>query len=138
MTGTAKPVLLSSSNPQIPLGYGDAPVAAYIAAMPGWKRAVGERLDALIVAAVPGVAKAVKWNTPFYGLDGQGWFTAFYCYKTYVSVTFFHGDRMTPVPPKPSKSPGVRYLHIREGDVLDAAQFTDWIRQASLLPGEKL
>lgn len=138
MSDARDPVLLSSGNPQIPLGYGDAPVAAYIAAMPGWKRAVGERLDALIVQTVPEVVKAVKWNTPFYGREGQGWFTALYCYKTYVSVTFFHGDKMVPVPPKPSKSPGVRYLHIFEDAPLDEAQFADWIRQASLLPGERL
>jgi hypothetical protein len=130
--------LLSGGNPQIPLGYGDAPVRAYLAAMPGWKRAVGRRLDALIVAAVPGVVKAVKWNTPFYGLEGQGWFVAFHCFDKYIKVSFFRGTSLDPVPPVASKQANVRYYHVPESGEIDEALFTDWVRQASALPGEKL
>ncbi|MDC7683363.1 DUF1801 domain-containing protein [Asticcacaulis sp. BYS171W] len=133
----ADPVLLSGGNPQIAKGHGDAPVQAYIDAMPGWKQDIGRRLDALIVAAVPEVQKAVKWNTPFYGLDGEGWFVAFHCFTHYVKVTFFQGVSLTPVPPGKSKQANVRYLDVREG-ALDEAQFTDWVKQASRLPGEKL
>jgi hypothetical protein len=132
-----EPVLLSGGNPQIPKGDGDAPVQAYIAAMPGWKQALGRRLDALIEGAVPDVAKAVRWNSPFYGLEGQGWFLSFHCFTHYVKVTFFRGVSLDPVPPGASKHPEVRYLDIREG-ALDEAQFVDWVRQASRLPGEKL
>jgi hypothetical protein len=132
-----KPKLLSGGNPQIPLGYGDAPVKAYIAAIPGWKQALAKRLDALIVRAVPGVQKAVKWNTPFYGLEGQGWFVAFHCYTNYIKVTFFRGTSLKPVPAGESKHREVRYLDLREGE-LDEGAFTAWVEQASELPGEKM
>jgi hypothetical protein len=132
-----KAKLLSGGNPQIPLGYGDAPVKAYLAAIPGWKRAVGRRLDALIVRSVPGVQKAVKWNTPFYGFEGKGWFVAFHCFTNYVKVTFFRGTSLKPIPPGESKHQEVRYLDLREGE-LDEEQFTAWVKQASVLPGEKL
>ena len=135
--GAAKPVLLSGGNPQIAKAYGDAPVEAYIAAMPGWKRSVGHRLDALIVRTVPGVQKAVKWNTPFYGFEGKGWFVAFHCFTNYLKVTFFRGTSLEPVPAGESKHKEVRYLDLREGE-LDEAQFTAWVKQASVLPGERL
>jgi hypothetical protein len=133
-----EPVLLSGGNPQIAKGYGDAPVQAYIAAMPGWKRDLGRRLDALIVRAVPGVQKAVKWNSPFYGIEGQGWFLGLHCFTKYVKVAFFKGASLTPPPPDPSKQKEVRYLDIYEGEPLDEAQFADWVKQASALPGEKM
>ena len=133
----AGPVLLSGGNPQIAKGYGDAPVQAYIAAMPGWKRELGRRLDALITRTVPGVYKAVKWNSPFYGLEGEGWFVSYHCFAKYVKVTFFRGTSLRPVPPGESKHPEVRYLDIHEGQ-LDETQFTDWVKQASRLPGERL
>jgi hypothetical protein len=131
------PTLLSGGNPQIARGDGEAPVAAYLAAMPGWKQEVGRRLDALVVATVPGVRKAVKWNSPFYGLAGGGWFLSFHCFTRYVKVTFFRGASLDPVPPGASKHPQVRYLDIGE-EGFDAAQFTAWVRQASALPGEKM
>ena len=134
----AKPKLLSGGNPQIPKGEGDAPVQAYIAAMPGWKRAVGERLDRLIEGAVPGVHKAVKWNQPFYGHEGEGWFAAFRCYTSYVQLQLFRGTSLDPVPPKGSKHPEVRYLDIHEDDELDERQLRSWFEQASELPGEPL
>ena len=130
-------VLLSGGNPQIAKGYGDAPVQAYIAAMPDWKGAVGRRLDALIEKAVPGVSKAVKWNSPFYGVERDSWFLSLHCFNAYIKVTFFRGTSLDPVPPGKSKHPEVRYLDIREGE-LDERQFTDWVKQASKLPGEKL
>ncbi|WP_437358185.1 DUF1801 domain-containing protein [Inquilinus limosus] len=133
----AKPVLLSGGNPQIAKGYGDAPVQAYIAAMPGWKSDIGRRLDAIIVRTVPEVRKAVKWNSPFYGLEGQGWFLSFHCFTKYIKVTFFRGTSLRPVPPGESKHNEVRYLDIREGE-FDEAQFAAWVKQASQLPGEKL
>jgi hypothetical protein len=133
-----KPVLLSGGNPQIAKGYGEAPVQAYIAAMPGWKREAGGRLDALIGRAVPGVGKAVKWNSPFYGLEGQGWFLSFHCFDRYIKVAFFRGASLEPVPPVGSKQKDVRYFHVHEDDTLDEAQFTDWVKQASRLPGEKM
>jgi len=133
----AKPVLLSGGNPQIAKGEGDAPVQAYIAAMPGWKREIGRRLDALIVRAVPGVHKAVKWNSPFYGFKDQGWFLSYHCFTKYVKVTFFQGSSLRPAPRGLSKYEAVRYLDIHEGQ-LDDAQFTDWVKQASQLPGERL
>ena len=136
--GAAKPKLLSGGNPQIAKAYGDAPVQAYIAAMPGWKRDVGRRLDALIVSAVPHVYKAVKWNTPFYGIEGQGWFLGFHCITKYIKVAFFRGASLRPVPPGESKQKEVRYLNIHEGDELDEAQFTRWVKQASQLPGVKM
>ena len=134
----AKPILLSGGNPQIAKGDGDAPVRAYIAAMPGWKRDVGRRLDAIIVRTVPGVRKAVKWNTPFYGVEGQGWFLGFHCITKYVKVAFFRGTSLRPVPPVESKQKEVRYLHIHEDDELDEAQFAAWVKQASELPGERM
>ncbi len=139
MTGkaTRQPKLLSGGNPQIPKGDGDRPVQAYIAAMPGWKRAVGRRIDDLVVAAVPDVQKAVKWNSPFYGLEGQGWFLSLHCFTNYVKVTFFRGASLRPAPPVESKYADVRYLHVHEGDELDG-QFSDWVKQAAALPGEKM
>ena len=134
----AQPVLLSGGNPQIAKGYGDAPVQAYIAAMPGWKSDVGRRLDTLIVRAVPGVSKAVKWNSPFYGLQGQGWFLSLHCFAKYIKVAFFRGTSLNPVPPGESKQKDVRYFHIHENDELDEVQFAGWVKQASQLPGEKL
>jgi hypothetical protein len=134
----ANPVLLSGGNPQIAKGYGDAPVQAYLAAMPGWKRDVGRRLDALVVGTVPGVFKAVKWNTPFYGFEGQGWFLGFHCMTKYIKVSFFRGTSLRPVPPVESKQKEVRYFHIHEDGQFDEAQFADWVMQASQLPGEKM
>ena len=128
-----KVVLLSGGNPQIAKADGDAPVQAYIAAMPGWKRDIGERLDALIVRAVPGVRKAVKWNSPFYGVEGQGWFLSFRCFTNYVKVTFLRGTSLRPVPPGESKDEDVRYLDIHEDD-LDEAQVATWVEQAAALP----
>ncbi|MET4616942.1 hypothetical protein ABIA71_002522 [Stenotrophomonas sp. 2619] len=134
----AAPRLLAGGNPQIPKGEGDAPVQAYIAAMPGWKRAVGERLDALISAAVPGVRKAVKWNSPLYAAGDDGWFLSLHCFTGYIKVAFFRGTALQPLPPEPSKSQDTRYLHIREAVPLDEAQFSAWVRQASRLPGERM
>src|SRR3954471_3020191 len=132
---TAKPVLLSGGNPRIARADGDAPVQAYIAAMPGWKRDVGRRLDAVIVRTVPDVRKAVKWNSPFYGIEGQGWFLNFHCFTKYVKVAFFRGASLRPLPPGESKDKEVRYLDIHEGEQLDEAQLADWVKQASQLPG---
>ena len=137
--GAAEPVLLAGGNPQIAKGEGDAPVQAYIAAMPGWKREAGRRLDALIACNVPGVRKAVKWNSPFYGApDREGWFLSFHVFTKYLKVAFFRGAAMRPVPPVESKHEEVRYFHIHEEDELDEAQLADWVRQASGLPGEKM
>jgi hypothetical protein len=133
--GAAKAVLLAGGNPQIPKADGDAPVQAYIAAMPGWKRDVGRRLDALIVRHVPNVRKAVKWNSPFYGVEGQGWFLNFHCFTKYVKVAFFRGAALRPVPPGKSKDKFVRYLDIHENDQFNEAQFAKWVRQAAALPG---
>jgi len=134
--GAAKPVkLLSGGNPQIAKADGDAPVQAYIAAMPGWKGDVGRRLDALIVRTVPGVSKSVRWNTPFYGVEGQGNFLGFHCLTEYVKVAFFRGTSLRPVPPGESKQKNVRYLDIHEDDQLDEAQLAAWVKQASQLPG---
>ena len=133
----AKPKLLSGGNPQIAKGYGDAPVQAYIAAMPGWKREVGRRLDALIVRTVPGVAKAVKWNSPFYGVEEGVWFLSFHCFDRYVKVAFFRGASLRPMPPGESKQKHVRYLDVYEGE-LDEAQVADWVRQASRLEGVRM
>ncbi|MEO7994356.1 MAG: DUF1801 domain-containing protein [bacterium] len=130
-----KPVLLSGGNPQIPKGEGDAPVQAYIAALPDWKHDVARRLDALIVGTVPGVRKAVKWNSPFYGVADQGWFLSFHTFTKYLKVAFFRGSSLRPVPPVESKSDDTRYLHIYEGDTLDEAQLAKWIKQAAKLPG---
>ncbi len=134
----AKPVLLSGGNPQIAKAYGDAPVQAYIAAMPGWKSDVRRRLDALIVRTVPGVRKAVKWNSPFYGIEGQGWFLSFHCFTKYVKMAFFRGTSLRPVPPGESRSKDTRYLDIHEDDQLDEAQLAAWVKQASQLPGERM
>lgn len=134
--GSGKVTLLSGGNPQIPKGDGDTPVQAYINAMPEWKQDIGRRLDAIIVATVPNVRKAVKWNTPLYGAE-EGWFLSFHCFTKYIKVTFFRGTSLEPVPLGASKHPEVRYLDIREGE-LNEHQFRDWVRQASQLPGEKL
>jgi hypothetical protein len=134
----AKPALLAGGNPQIAKGYGDAPVQAYIAAMPGWKSDVGRHLDALIARTVPSVHKAVKWNSPFYGIEGQGWFLSFHCFTKYIKVAFFRGTALRPVPPGESKQKEVRYLDIHEDDPLDEAQLAAWVKQASLLPGERM
>jgi hypothetical protein len=130
-----KVVLLSGGNPQIAKADGDAPVQAYIAAMPGWKRDIGKRLDALIVRNVPNVRKAVKWNSPFYGIEGQGWFLGLHTFTHYVKVAFFRGTSLRPVPPGASKGKDTRYLDIRESDKLDEAQMVTWVKQAAALPG---
>jgi hypothetical protein len=130
-----RPALLAGGNPQIAKADGNAPVRAYIAAMPGWKRGVGRRLDALIVRTVPGVRKAVKWNSPFYGVEGQGWFLNFHCFTKYVKVAFFRGTSLQPLPPGASKSKDVRYLDIYENEQLDEEQLASWIGQAAKLPG---
>jgi hypothetical protein len=132
--GKKQVVLLSGGNPQIPKGDGDAPVQEYIAAMPGWKSAVGKRLDELIVRAAPKVQKAVRWNSPFYGIEGQGWFLAFHVFTHYVKVTFLNGTSLEPLPPGPSKDKNTRYLDIREAG-FDEAQFVKWVKQAAALPG---
>jgi hypothetical protein len=129
------PRLLAGGNPQIAKGDGDAPVQAYIAAMPGWKSEVGRGLDALIERVVPGVRKAVKWNSPLYGVDGRSWFLGVHCLTRYVKLAFFNGASLTPPPPGASKSPNTRYLDIHEDDVLDEDLLSNWIRQASALPG---
>jgi hypothetical protein len=134
----SEPRLLSGGNPQIPKGEGDGPVQAYITAMPGWKRDLGEYLDDLIVRTVPKVYKAVKWNQPFYGFEGEGWFLAFRCYTKYVQLTFFRGTSLDPPPPKESKHPEVRYFDIHEDDDPGEDQLVSWIEQASKLPGEKI
>jgi hypothetical protein len=131
----AKPVLLAGGNPQIAKADGDAPVQAFIAAMPGWKRDVGRRLDALIVRTVPRVHKAVKWNSPFYGVEGQDWFLSFHCFAKYVKVAFFRGTSLRPLPPGESKHKEVRYVDIHEDDKLDEKQLATWIRQAASIPG---
>ena len=134
----AKPALLGGGNPQIAKADGDAPVQAYIAAMPGWKRDAGRRLDALIVRTVPGVRKAVKWNSPLYGVEDQGWFLGVHCFTKYVKVAFFRGTSLRPVPPGESKSKDTRYLDIHEDDQLDEVQLAAWVKQASQLPGERM
>ena len=137
---TGKPKLLSGGNPQIPKGDGDGPVQAYIAAMPGWKSDAGRRLDRLVTGTVPNVRKAVKWNSPFYGVEGPkgpgtAWFLSFHCFAKYVKVTFFNGAALIPPPPVDSKDPKVRYLHIHEGERIDEKQLKSWIGQAAGLPG---
>lgn len=133
-----KPVLLSGGNPQIAKGDGNAPVQAYLDAMPGWKQDVGRLLDSIVVTTAPEVRKAVRWNSPFYGIDGNGWFLSFHCFTKYIKVTFLNGDSLNPLPPIESKHPDVRYLHVYEEEELDQAQFADWVSQASALPGEAL
>ena len=135
MAGRKEVVLLSGGNPQIAKADGDAPVQDYIAAMPGWKSEAGAKLDALIMATVPGVEKAVRWNSPFYGVPGQGWFLAFHCFTRYIKITFFRGAQLDPLPPVGSKDPDARYLHIFEDEPVDTAQLEIWLRQAAALPG---
>lgn len=130
-------VLLSGGNPQIAKGYGDAPMQAWIAAAPGWKGDLARRLDAIVAAEVLGVRKAVKWNTPLYGVEEGFWFLGYHCYAKYLKVTFFKGASLDPMPPGASKHAEVRYLDIHEGR-FDEGQFADWVRQASRLPGEKM
>ena len=130
-----KPTLLAGGNPRIAKADGDAPVQAYIAAMPGWKLEVGRRLDALIVRTLPGVRKAVKWNSPFYGIEGRGWFLSFHCFTKYVKVTFFRGMSLRPPPPGESKHKEVRYLDVHENEQLDEVQLVRWLKQANQLPG---
>jgi hypothetical protein len=132
--GAAKPTLLSGGNPQIAKAEGDVPVKAYIAAMSGWKRDVGKRLDAIVVRNVPELRKAVKWNSPFYGIEGRGWFLSFHVFTRYVKVTFFRGTSLRPVPPGASKHKDVRYVDIHEDD-LDEAQMATWVKQAAAMPG---
>jgi len=134
----SEPTLLAGGNPQIGKADGDAPVQAYIAAMPGWKRDVGHRLDALIMRTVPGVRKAIRWNSPLYGAEGQGWFLGIHCFTRYVKVAFFRGTSLRPVPPGKSKSNDTRYLDIHEDDQLDEVQLAAWVKQASQLPGREL
>jgi len=131
----AEPVLLSGGNPQIAKADGDAPVQAYIAAMPGWKSDVGRRLDSVVARTVPDARKAVRWNSPFYGMEGQGWFLNFHCFAKYVKVAFFSGTSLDPLPPGESKDENVRYLNIYEDDPFDEQQFAAWVKQASQLPG---
>ena len=131
----AKPRLLSGGNPQISKADGDAPVQAYITAMPGWKRDVGRQLDALIMRAVPNARKAVRWNSPFYGVEGKGWFLGMHCVTKYVKVAFFEGALSRPLPPVTSVQHKVRYFHVHEGDTINEQQFTAWVKQASKLPG---
>jgi len=134
-TPAAKPTLLAGGNPQIAKGDGDAPVAAYIAALPGWKSGVAKRIDALIVKAVPHLRKAVKWNSPFYGVEGQGWFVSFHVFTNYVKVTFFRGTSLNPVPPG-GNGKDARWIDIREGELEEAEeQLAKWIRQAAAIPG---
>ena len=130
-----KPVLLSGGNPQIAKADGDAPVQAYIAAMPDWKSDVGRRLDDLIVRVVPDVRKAVRWNSPFYGVEGQGWFLSYHVFTRYVKVTFLNGSSLDPLPPVESKDKDTRYYHIHENDQIDEELVTGWIRQAAAIPG---
>ncbi|MCA9672190.1 MAG: DUF1801 domain-containing protein [Myxococcales bacterium] len=133
-----KPKLLSGGNPQIAKADGDAPVQQYIAAMPGWKHAVGKRLDELVVATVPHVQKAIRWNSPFYGIDGRGWFLSFHCFTKYVKLTFFRGATLHPLPPIAAKDPDARYLHVSEADPLDEEAFVRWVEQAAKLDGAPL
>lgn len=135
-TAASGPRLLSGGNPQMAKGDGDAVVQQWIAAMPGWKQDVGRRLDQLIVDRVPAVRKAVRWNTPFYGLEGQGWFMAFHCLTKYVKVAIFQGSSLHPLPPVTSKQPNVRYVHLTETEPIDWDQMGDWVVQASALPGD--
>jgi hypothetical protein len=128
------PALLAGGNPRIAKGDGDAPVQAYIAAMPGWKRDVGRRLDALIVRTVPDVRKAVRWNSPFYGIEGQGWFLSFHVFTRYVKVTFFRGASLRPAPPGAGKDKDARWIDVHERE-LDEAQMTTWVKQAAAIPG---
>ena len=134
----SKPKLLSGGNPQIPKGDGEEPVQAYIEAMPDWKRDVGRQLDALVEQTVPSLKKAVRWNSPFYGVEGMGWFLSYHCFTNYIKVTFLNGTALDPMPPVASKHPNVRYLHIHEDDKLSETPLAKWIKQASELPGDDL
>lgn len=136
--GKTAPKLLAGGNPQIPKGYGQASIDAYVDAMPDWKRDVGRRLDALIDAAVPNVHKAVKWNSPMYGMQDDVWFLSFHCFDKYIKLAFFRGTSLKPQPPVASKTAETRYLHISQAEPLDEARFNDWVKQASRLPGEKM
>jgi hypothetical protein len=129
--------LLSGGNPQIAKGYGEEPIKAYIAAMPGWKKPVGQRIDAIITRTVPKVRKAVKWNSPMYGMEEKHFFLGIHVFEKYLKVAFFMGTHLKPLPPDTSKQKNVRYLNIREGE-FDEVQFADWVKQASKLPGEKM
>lgn len=135
---TDGPKLLSGGNPQIPKGFGDAPVQAWMAAVPGWKSAAMARVDALVVANAPGVRKAVKWNSPLYGMEEGTWFMGVHAFDRYLKVSFFNGAALEPTPPETSRQKSVRYFHIREDEPMDEAQMADWIRQAAALPGEKM
>ncbi len=137
-TKSASPVLLSGGNPQIAKGYGDAPVQAYIDALPGWKQDAMRRLDALIVRTVPQVKKAVKWNSPFYGVEEGSWFLSVHAYNRYLKVAFFRGTSLRPVPEVESRSGDTRYHHVHEDDEFDEDRFADWLKQASRLPGERM
>ena len=128
-------VLLSGGNPQIAKADGDAPVQAYIAAMPEWKSEIGRQLDDLIVRTVPNVRKAVRWNSPFYGVEGQGWFLSYHVFNRYVKVTFLNGSSLDPLPPVESKDKDARYYHIFEEGITDEEQVASWIRQAAAIPG---
>lgn len=132
-----KPTLLAGGNPQIAKAEGDAPVQAYIAAMPGWKREIGRRIDAVIMRTVPGVRKAIKWNSPLYGVGTEGWFLSLHCFTNYVKVAFFRGASLHPLPPGKSKQKNVRYLDVKQ-DEFDEIQFAAWVKQASALPGERM
>ncbi len=132
------PRLLTGGNPQIAKGHGEAPVQAYIAAMPGWKSAVGQQIDRIVTQTVPGVQKAVKWNSPLYGTAAQHWFLGLHCTTHYIKIAFFRGRALTPLPPVASRRVDVRYLHVSEAEPLDADQFADWVRQAGALPGVKM
>lgn len=134
---TTQPKLLAGDNPQIPKGDGEAPVHAYLDAIPGWKQGVARRVDALITATVPGVRKAVRWNSPFYGVEGDGWFLSYHCFTNYLKITFLRGSSLQPMPPGGSKHPEVRYLDIPE-DGFDEQQFVEWVRQAAALRGEPM
>lgn len=134
-SGKRKVVLLTGGNPQIAKAEGEAPVRAYIEALPGWKREAAKRLDAVIVKSVPEVRKAVKWNSPMYGIEGRGWFLGVHAFAKYLKVTFFRGTSLRPMPPVASKQKETRYVDLHEGDELDEAQMADWVRQAATLPG---
>jgi hypothetical protein len=132
------PALLSGGNPQIAKAYGNEPVQAWIAAVPGWKSDAARRIDDLVTRTVPDVQKAVKWNSPLYGMDGETWFLSMHCFARYVKVAFFRGERLIPLPPQGSKTPSARYLHVHEGEALNEAQFVEWVKQASRIEGEKM
>jgi hypothetical protein len=130
--------LLAGGNPQIPKGDGDAAVRAYLAQLRGWQKAVGRKIDSIITRTVPRVSKAVKYNSPMYGLDGRTWFVSFHCFDAYIKVTFFRGAQLDPVPPVESKVRDVRYFHVGETDELEHTPFATWVKQASTLPSQKL